>query len=261
MQSCRSWGFLGPTLTPSVFPTLLFWHAGGHRVFLTYWVFLTYLGVPCLCGRSLIILHAGVKGCEQTCLGITLLTTQFTTFLLLTLLRTFSIGMLGVNGCVQTCLGITVLVFGAVCLADAKNSGKLMGPTWEVVKQRFVNVCPECDLLNTSNTNSLGFTGNTNTSGVTGNTNTSVDIAQDPMMCCGQRASLVVWNNLTLLGVALSTTLISIVVNALSSIYLYRTLRRDRMSPLDEEEMEGLQSRRRDSYRSRPRGSDDDDYI
>ena len=169
--------------------------------------------------------------------------------------------MLGVNGCVQTCLGITVLVFGAVCLADAKNSGKLMGPTWEVVKQRFVNVCPECDLLNTSNTNSLGFTGNTNTSGVTGNTNTSVDIAQDPMMCCGQRASLVVWNNLTLLGVALSTTLISIVVNALSSIYLYRTLRRDRMSPLDEEEMEGLQSRRRGSYRSRPRGSDDDDYM
>jgi hypothetical protein len=204
-----------------------------------------------------------------TCL---VLTYYFTT---LSLLWVVSIGMLGVNGCVQSCLGITVLVFGAVCLADAKHSGKLMGPTWEVVKQRFVNVCPECDLLNTS---SLGATGNTNTSGVTAYTNTtaatvgtgsanysasspSVDIAQDPMMCCGQRASLVVWNNLTLLGVALSTTLISIVVNALSSIYLYRTLRRDRMSPLDEEEMEGLQSRRRGSYRSRPRGSDDDDYM
>lgn len=183
--------------------------------------------------------------------------------------------MLGVNGCVQSCLGITVLVFGAVCLADAKHSGKLMGPTWEVVKQRFVNVCPECDLLNT---NSFGVTKDTNASGVTAYTNTtaatvgtgsanssassasspSVDIAQDAMMCCGQRASLVVWNNLTLLGVALSTTLISIVVNALSSIYLYRTLRRDRMSPLDEEEMEGLQSRRRGSNRSRARGSDDD---
>jgi len=38
-------------------------------------------------------------------------------------------------------------------------------------------------------------------------------------------------------GVALSTILISVLVNAFSSLYLYRTLRRDRMSPLDEEEV------------------------
>ena len=52
------------------------------------------------------------------------------------------------------------------------------------------------------------------------------------------------WNNLTILGVALSTTLVSILVNAFSSLYLCRMLRRDRMLANKDEEMAGLRGGR-----------------
>jgi hypothetical protein len=95
----------------------------------------------------------------------------------------------------------------------------MLEPTWGLIKQRFVNVCPDCDLLNTTYTN-------TSIQATPRYLVPLLDNATDPlgdsdsMACCGQRASLIVWNNLTVLGVALSTILISMTVNMLSRFIL-----------------------------------------
>jgi len=161
-----------------------------------------------------------------------------------------SIGVLAVNGSIQGLLGLIVLIFGALCLSDAKNSGQMLQPVWGLVKERFVDVCPECDLMGAPESPAGETASN-------GTTTVVVDGERDAAACCADRAALLVWNNLTVLGVALSTILICILVNALSSLYLYRILRRDRMSPLDDEEMEGLRSKRRAFSRMDRRARDD----
>ena len=91
----------------------------------------------------------------------------------------------------------------------------MLEPAWGLIKQRFVNVCPDCDLVNTTNT-SIQATPRY----LTPLLENATDPLGDSMACCGQRASLIVWNNLTVLGVALSTILISMTVNMLSRFIL-----------------------------------------
>jgi hypothetical protein len=93
----------------------------------------------------------------------------------------------------------------------------MLEPAWGLIKQRFVNVCPDCDLANTTNT-SIQATPRYLIPLLENATNPQEDSAS--MACCGQRASLIVWNNLTVLGVALSTILISMTVNMLSRFIL-----------------------------------------
>ena len=166
-----------------------------------------------------------------------------------------SVAALGLNGCMQGLLGVVVLVLGAICLADARNSGHVLGKgTWGLIRSRFVDLCPMCGLDASPVSQTKSSDSDQTTTAVQSTPN------PDDAECCQREASLVVWNNLTILGVALSTTLVSILVNAFSSLYLCRMLRRDRMLANSDEEMAGLRGGRARGRRFR-RYEDDDDYL
>jgi hypothetical protein len=111
-----------------------------------------------------------------------------------------------------------VLVTGSICLADAKNSGDTLASTWMLIKYRFVDLCPTCTSTPnpdaTPSPSTAAPTGARPAEAVGGYGGGGLGEGGGESVdeCCRRVGTLLVWSNLTLLGVALSTILVSILV-------------------------------------------------
>jgi len=120
--------------------------------------------------------------------------------------------MLCFNTIIQTILAALLLSFAVVCLVEAKKDLKDRAGTVAFIQNSGMNLCPECEELE----------------------------GEELELCCAEKVALLAWNNLSVLGVGASVTLVFTVVNALASRYLYLYQRRIRMTALYEDEMHSL---------------------
>mmetsp|Transcript_26380 Transcript_26380/g.61140 ORF Transcript_26380/g.61140 Transcript_26380/m.61140 type:complete len:408 (-) Transcript_26380:322-1545(-) len=130
---------------------------------------------------------------------------------ILTFLLSF-VGLLGawkempmvllVHSAILGLLGIILLGFVCFALADGDSAAAMMRAEWVNINQNYVEICEHCDEK---------FGNSTNT-----------DEYAD---CCALRAGLIVWDNMTLLGVSGAVLLIALSLNWFGSLYLWRKIR------------------------------------
>jgi len=132
--------------------------------------------------------------------------------------------LLLIHASVLTLMGIFMLGFASYCLADSKGADALLRAEWVNIHMNYVPLCPHCNVTNTTDIGEF------------------VDPATDEVFvdCCAQRAGLIVWNNMTMLGVSGSVLLIAMALNWFGSLYLWRKLSIQRRDEMDGAEMDGL---------------------
>jgi len=178
----------------------------------------------------------------------------------------FNTGCLGV-------LSILLLGFAIFCLADAKDAGELVKQQLPGIVERFVNVCPGpyTPFLDNSTKNDKGepvwrrpcclreskkwriadnatrqelcpggdkIPASTESPRCCPNDVMANNVFAD---CCDEEAALLVWNNLSLLGVSCTVAFIAIILNMGSSYILYRRIKKDLQDDLDHGELDGLE--------------------
>jgi hypothetical protein len=178
-------------------------------------------------------------------------------------------GLLIFNTACLGVLSILLLGFAIFCLADAKDAGELVRQQLPGIVDRFVNVCPgpyTC-FLNTKvvpptthcpccrrESQKWVIADNTTReqlcpggAKIANSTKSPRCCPQDVMSttvfvdCCDEEAALLVWNNLSLLGVTCCAALVAILLNMGSSFILYRRIKKDLQDDLDHGELDGLE--------------------
>eukprot|EP00286_Rhodomonas_abbreviata_P019393 CAMPEP_0181299216 /NCGR_PEP_ID=MMETSP1101-20121128/6221_1 /TAXON_ID=46948 /ORGANISM="Rhodomonas abbreviata, Strain Caron Lab Isolate" /LENGTH=379 /DNA_ID=CAMNT_0023404337 /DNA_START=90 /DNA_END=1229 /DNA_ORIENTATION=+ len=129
-------------------------------------------------------------------------------------------GLLLFNAASLSVMAVLLLGFAIFCISDAEDASNLLREQWEVVKVRYVDVCPECELppANASQTDHDEF-----------------------RECCADKAALLVWHNLSVLGCSCTVTLLCVFGNAVGSWYLWRKLRQQLLDEMAQGEVDGLQ--------------------
>mmetsp|Transcript_36975 Transcript_36975/g.92875 ORF Transcript_36975/g.92875 Transcript_36975/m.92875 type:complete len:150 (+) Transcript_36975:1686-2135(+) len=129
----------------------------------------------------------------------------------------FHAGVLGL-------LGIILLGFVCFALADGDDAAAMMRAEWINIDQNYIEFCEHCT-QEFSNT-------------------TTPDAYAD---CCALRAGLIVWDNMTILGVSGAVLLISLFLNWFGSLYLWRKLRLEQREDTEMGVVDSLQGGERTS--------------
>jgi len=163
--------------------------------------------------------------------------------------------LLLLNGICLSAISIIFFSFGIFCLVDAKDAASLLSSQLYAIKSRFVDVCPGCCTAVDSpksvycsqppsySTPLYNFTNGTTASwDVKGTVYCCYQLgAVDFQDCCQKKAGLLVWNNLSLLGVTCTISFIAILMNLIGSFYLYRKIRRELAEEVMKGELDGLE--------------------
>mmetsp|Transcript_13426 Transcript_13426/g.26505 ORF Transcript_13426/g.26505 Transcript_13426/m.26505 type:complete len:409 (+) Transcript_13426:199-1425(+) len=132
-----------------------------------------------------------------------------------------------VHAAVLGLLGIILLGFAIFAMADGKGATAMMRAEWVNIHQNYVDVCPHCTEIN-----------------------------PDPLSdafadCCALRAGLIVWDNMTILGVSGAVLVISLCLNWFGSLYLWRKIRLEQRQDMEMGVVDTLQGGPSDGGRNR----------
>ncbi|EKX32483.1 hypothetical protein GUITHDRAFT_121339 [Guillardia theta CCMP2712] len=94
-----------------------------------------------------------------------------------------------INGVLELFFAALLLSMAIVCFIDSKRSGSVLAGQWSFIQEKLINVCPSC----------------------------AGEVNQEMKQnCCSKQASLVIWRNLTVLGVSASTCVMLMCMNGAS---------------------------------------------
>jgi len=139
--------------------------------------------------------------------------------------------LLATNGVLLGLLAVLMLGFGAYALANADDARALVEQQWEFVRTKIYDLCPECEVP-------------------------PAVTEQESQQCCTQRAGLVVWDNMSSLGLGACILLISMCVNVFFSFYLWREVRVKRRQSNYRSERKRLKPTKRGRRRRRDEEED-----
>ena len=128
-------------------------------------------------------------------------------------------------------LGIILLGFVCFALADGDNSAALMRAEWVNIHLNYIHVCEHCD-------EKFGNTTALNSSTALADLYAISDEYAD---CCALRAGLIVWDNMTILGVSGAVLLIALTLNWFGSLYLWRKIRIEQKQDMEMGVVDSLQ--------------------
>jgi len=152
-------------------------------------------------------------------------------------------GLLFCNGCWLAVIAVLLLGFGIFCLADSKDAAELVKQELPLIVERFVNVCPHCCLNVSKTANDAKCPGGSRVANTTLPRCCPNDVlsADGFATCCEHEAGMLVWNNLSLLGITCTVAFVAILLNLAGSFVLYRRIKKDLNDDLEHGELDGLE--------------------
>mmetsp|Transcript_57590 Transcript_57590/g.141208 ORF Transcript_57590/g.141208 Transcript_57590/m.141208 type:complete len:438 (+) Transcript_57590:149-1462(+) len=129
--------------------------------------------------------------------------------------------LLSVNGVLLLIISILMTGFGIYAVANAPQAQELVASQWEFVREKFVDLCPTCPAVPVPPA--------------------SQDAARD---CCTKQVGLIVWGNMTTIGLSACVALIVMYINVFFSFFLLRQLRKKRRERMYKAERRSLKKRR-----------------
>jgi len=152
-------------------------------------------------------------------------------------------GLLFFNSACLLVLSVILLGFAIFCLADSKDAAELVKQQLPSITHRFVNVCPHCCLDASKTANEINCPNDARIGNATLPRCCLDDVLSKTEFknCCELQAGMLVWNNLSVLGVTCTVAFMAIVLNLLGSFVLYKRIKRDELADLQDGELDGLE--------------------
>eukprot|EP00277_Geminigera_cryophila_P005762 CAMPEP_0179421134 /NCGR_PEP_ID=MMETSP0799-20121207/9585_1 /TAXON_ID=46947 /ORGANISM="Geminigera cryophila, Strain CCMP2564" /LENGTH=432 /DNA_ID=CAMNT_0021194883 /DNA_START=39 /DNA_END=1337 /DNA_ORIENTATION=+ len=153
-------------------------------------------------------------------------------------------GILLFNSACLSVLSIILLGFAIFCLADGKDAAELVKQQLPSITQRFVNVCPNCCLKASKTANEENCPSGSRIA----NTTLPRCCPEEELSnvkfknCCELQAGMLVWNNLSVLGVTCTVAFLAIVLNLAGSFVLHKRIKKDLQADLEDGELDGLEN-------------------
>jgi hypothetical protein len=152
-------------------------------------------------------------------------------------------GLLIFNAACLGVISILLLGFGIFCLADSKDAQDLVKNQLHTIVDRFVNVCPRCCLKESKTVTPQNCPNGTRIQNSTTPRCCKKDVLTDRdfVTCCEAEAGLLVWNNLSVLGITCMIAYMAVLLNLAGSYVLFRRIKKDMLEDMKEGEMETLE--------------------
>ena len=152
-------------------------------------------------------------------------------------------GLLIFNAACLGVISILLLGFGIFCLADSKDAQDLVKHQLHTIVDRFVNVCPRCCLKESKTVTPQNCPNGTRIANSTTPRCCKKDVLTDRefVTCCEAEAGLLVWNNLSVLGITCMIAYMAVLLNLAGSYVLFRRIKKDMLEDMKEGEMDTLE--------------------